>query len=374
MAEMSIYSGPPVVSVIVPARNEEANLEACLKSLVEQVGVRHEIIVVNDHSEDRTAEIAQSFPGVRVVDADPVPPGWSGKNNALATGVKKARGVWFLFTDADTIHLPGSLSRSLAEAIQRKADLLSFSPEQIVVGWSEKLVMAVIFSELATSYPPSQVSNPKSRIAAANGQYILISRKAYESVGGHVGVADSLLEDVALARGIKSAGYRISFRYGGDAVKTRMYRSFAHLRDGWTKNLVLLFPAAIRLAALRLIEFLLIIGTAGLSVRAFLHQRLQVGVVLATAFAILYGMLLRRTRRAHFGWRASVLSVFGLPVFSYLLMRSRLAHATGIVNWKGRTYGADSKDRPASRADSISPEENQRNHGEAEPRIAGIPR
>ena len=361
-----------MISVIVPARNEEVSLAECLKSLVEQAGVRHEIIVVNDHSEDRTAEIAQSFPGVRVVDAAPVRAGWTGKNNALVTGVKKARGVWFLFTDADTIHLPGSLSRSLAEAIQRKADLLSFSPEQIVVGWSEKLVMAVIFSELATTYPPTQVSNPKSRVAAANGQYILISREAYEGVGGHAAVANSLLEDVALACAVKNAGYRISFRYGGDAVRTRMYRSFAHLRDGWTKNLVLLFPDAIRLAALRLIEFLLVIATVGLSWQAFLQQRPQIGTALAIAFAILYGMLLKRTCRAHFGWGATALSVFGLPVFSYLLMRSKLAHATGNVTWKGRTYGADSRNGPRSRVESIPAEGSQRNPEDSEPRVAGI--
>src|SRR5438034_9475292 len=110
----------PTISVIVPARDEEASLGACLESLVAQTGVSFEIIVVDDGSTDRTREIAQSFAGVRVVDAEPLPAGWSGKNNAMLSGAKEALGQWLLFTDADTVHLRGSLARSLAEAIQRR--------------------------------------------------------------------------------------------------------------------------------------------------------------------------------------------------------------------------------------------------------------
>jgi glycosyltransferase involved in cell wall biosynthesis len=111
----------PTVSVIVPARNEEACLRACLESLVAQTGVGFEIVVVNDASTDRTREIAQSFPQVRVVDADAPLSGWTGKNNAMATGERVALGEWLLFTDADTVHRPGSLARAIAEAKQRGA-------------------------------------------------------------------------------------------------------------------------------------------------------------------------------------------------------------------------------------------------------------
>ena len=110
--------------------------------------------------------------------------------------------------------------------------------------------MPVIFAELAATYRPARVSDPESPAAAANGQYILISREAYDAVGGHAAVSGSLLEDVALARAVKASGRRIFFRYGGDAVRTRMYRSFAQLREGWTKNLALLFPSPARLALL----------------------------------------------------------------------------------------------------------------------------
>ncbi len=240
------------MSVIVPARNEEACLGACVESLVTQAGVSFEVIVVDDGSTDRTHEIAQSFPSVRVVDAGPLPPGWSGKNNAMAAGARVARGEWLLFTDADTFHKPGSLACAVAEASQRGAALLSYSPQQEVHGFWEKAVMPVIFADLAATYQPSQVSDPRSSVAAANGQYILIAREAYDAVGGHTTVSNSLLEDVALARAVKASGRKIFFRYGGDEVRTRMYRSFEQLREGWTKNLALLFPAPGRLAMLRL--------------------------------------------------------------------------------------------------------------------------
>ena len=233
------------MSVIVPARNEEACLGACLQSLTGQGGVSFEIIVVDDGSTDRTREIAQSFPGVHVVDAGAPPSGWTGKNNAMAAGAGGRR--------------PGNgccsptpircISRARWRARWRRrgqhgAAMLSYSPQQEVHGFWEKAVMPVIFAELAATYRPAFVSDPRSPAAAANGQYILIARDAYDAIGGHAAVSDSLLEDVALAKAVKASGHRIFFRFGGDAVRTRMYRSFAQLREGWTKNLAMLFRFA----------------------------------------------------------------------------------------------------------------------------------
>ena len=352
----------PTVSVVVPARNEETSLLACLESLVSQVGVSFEIIVVDDGSSDRTREIAQSFREVRLVDAGPLPPGWTGKNNALVSGAKQARGEWLLFTDADTVHAPGSLARSLAEARQQKAVLLSYSPQQEVRGFWEKAVMPVIFAELAATYRPSQVSDPASIAAAANGQYILVSREAYDSVGGHAAVATSLLDDVALARAVKASGQRILFRYGGDAVRTRMYRTFAQLKEGWTKNLVLLFPSPVRLAVLRLTEFVLIAGGATLAAAAGLHGGLYAAAGAGTLAGILGILFLRRIRRAHFSWDANLLALMGLPLFSYLLLRSRIAHRRGSVSWKGRRY-AQSPSRPVATEDRAGRHNKRRDAG-----------
>src|SRR5437879_8548302 len=144
-----IVPSRPAVSIIVPARNEEACLGACLESLTTQTGVAFEVIVVDDHSTDRTREIALSFPGVRLLEADPLPAGWTGKNNAVTCGAHEANGEWLLFIDADTVHRPGSLARSLDEAKHQGAALLSYSPEQIVGGFWENAVMPVIFAVLA---------------------------------------------------------------------------------------------------------------------------------------------------------------------------------------------------------------------------------
>jgi glycosyltransferase involved in cell wall biosynthesis len=329
----------PTVSVIVPARNEEACLGACLESLAAQTGVDFEIIVVNDASTDHTREIARSFPRVYVVDADAPPSGWTGKNNAMAAGARVARGQWLLFTDADTVHLPESLARAVVEAKRNEANMLSYSPEQEVHGFWENAVMPVIFAELAATYRPSVVSDPKSPAAAANGQYILIARETYDAIGGHATVSSSLLEDVALARAVKASGRKILFRFAGDAVRTRMYRSFAQLREGWTKNLALLFPSPVRLALLRLTEFVLIAGGLAAAITALLRGHVKPAVAAAILAATIYGFFLDRIRQAHFSWEANALSLAGLPLFAYLLLRSRLSHKQGSVRWRGRTYG-----------------------------------
>jgi glycosyltransferase involved in cell wall biosynthesis len=333
-------SGRLAVSVVVPARNEEACLGACLQSLVEQRGISFEIIVVDDGSTDRTRQIAESFAEIRVINPPPLPPNWTGKNNAVTAGAKVARGVWLLFTDADTIHHFGSLARTLAEARQQGAALLSYSPEQEVHGFWEKAVMPVIFAELAAQFRPSDVSDPVSPAAAANGQYMLVSRDAYDAVGGYAAVASSLLEDVALARILKASGRKIFFRYGGDAVRTRMYRSFTQLREGWTKNLMLLFPAPSRLALVRSVEFLLIMFGTLLGLMLSLSGQPRLALVSAALVGILYAMFLKRILKAHFSWDANVLALLGLPLFSYLLLRSKSAHVRGRVSWKGRDYGS----------------------------------
>ncbi|MGH9512151.1 MAG: glycosyltransferase [Terriglobales bacterium] len=335
---MDSPGGPsPTISIIVPARNEEASLGRCIASLVAQTGVSFEIIVVNDGSTDRTGEIAESFASVNVINAPSLPDGWTGKNNAVFAGANEARGAWLLFTDADTEHNSGSLARSLAEAQQYGASLLSYSPEQEVYSFWEKALMPVIFAELATAYRPPEVNDPWSSVAAANGQYILITREAYDAVGGHAAVASSLLDDVDLARLVKVSGRKLRFRYGGDAVRTRMYRSFAQLREGWTKNLAILFPSPLKLAALGIAEFVMIAGSVSAACILAVNEPLW-ALVAAGIAMITYSRFLLRIRQAHFRWDANLLAFCGLPLFSYLLLRSRLFRKRGQVLWKGRTY------------------------------------
>jgi glycosyltransferase involved in cell wall biosynthesis len=375
----------PVVSIIVPARNEEACLAACLQSLIAQTGIDYEIIVVDDDSVDRTAEIARRFvtmtgnhtasslpdtlsdttigsadrlaagahvcPVVTIIAAPPVPANWTGKNNATSAGAKIAKGKWLLFTDADTVHKPGSLARAVAEAEEHGAALLSYSPEQEVDTFWEKAVMPVIFAELATTFPPQAVNDPASPIAAANGQYLMISREAYDAVGGHAAVANDLLEDVAMARLVKSSRRKIFFRYGGDAVRTRMYRNFTQMKEGWTKNLALLFPRPVTLASLRLAEFMLILANVVIAALASLSERWNLALQAALLTVILAGWFWLRIRKAHFPPASNVFAVLGLPLFSFLLFRSVRSHQSKTVIWKGREYACSSaKTTPNERA------------------------
>jgi glycosyltransferase involved in cell wall biosynthesis len=331
----SVPDAIPEVSIIVPARNEEASLGDCLESLTAQTGVAFEILVVDDGSADHTCEIAQSFAKVRVLSAEPLPDGWTGKNNAVVAGAKAAHAPWLLFTDADTVHLPGSLARALAEVKREGADLLSYSPEQVAVTFAERAVMPVIFAELAAKYPPQKVSDRNSGIVAANGQYILVRRAAYDAVGGHAAVATEILEDVALARLFDNAGKRVYFRYGGDAVRTRMYRNWPQLREGWTKNLALLFPHPERLAVQSLLLWFAAWSMLGVAVSGAVTHHLA-----WIAFAALWALAYRRIRVAHFSPANNLIAIAcGLPTFAYLLLRSKKAHENGQVSWKGRAYG-----------------------------------
>jgi glycosyltransferase involved in cell wall biosynthesis len=253
------------LTVIVPARNEEDCLADCLQSLVSQseelfeLGKDWELIVVDDDSTDRTAEIARGFAGVTVIKADKLEPGWVGKNNAVWTAAKRARGRWLLFTDADTIHEPGDLRRAMHEAVRHKAGMLSYSPRQIVQGLVKRSLMPLVFCELSLAYPPVKVSDPSQRIAAANGQFILIAREAYRRMGGHASVAEKVLEDVELAFIAKRRKIGLHFRYAPDALSTRMYRSTGAMIEGWSKNLALLFGNCLALALWRLLDIGLLV-------------------------------------------------------------------------------------------------------------------
>ena len=328
----------PEVSVIVPARNEAPCLGECLRSLVAQESVSYEIIVVDDHSTDATREIAASFP-VQVVAADPLPAGWSGKCNAAWSGAKIAKGKWLLFTDADTKHAPNSLATGLLEARECDAGLLSYSPKQEVHSLAERALMPVIFAELAKNYRPKDVSDPASPAAAANGQYLLIRREVYDAVGGHAAVAGAILEDVELARRVKRAGYRLQFRLA-DVVSARMYRSFADMWEGWTKNLALLFRRPRRLALIRLGEFAILVSGIYFFVDTWLNGNLIEITAETIAMIVFFVYFFRRIAKAHFDWLSNALAIFGLPLFAMLLLNSDISHKRGSVRWKGREYGA----------------------------------
>jgi cellulose synthase/poly-beta-1,6-N-acetylglucosamine synthase-like glycosyltransferase len=339
------------LSVILPARNEEAVLPSCLSSLLSQsepgfeLGRDWELILVNDDSTDRTrqiaAEAAAKHPGMTLIDAPPLDLSASdalnGKNNACWAGAQLARGYWLLFTDADTVHEPNSLSHSLREAERHNVALLSYSPRQIVTGFWQRALMPLVFSELASIYPPKQVSDPHSQIAAANGQFLLVERSAYFSIGGHRDQGTNVLEDVAIARSIKR-NHPIRFRYAPEALSTRMYRTTKEMLEGWTKNLALLMPRPIFLVVMRALDLVLFFGLPLLAFSypwTFFWQKAAILLLWARTLWRFYA----RVARSNFPAIDIAISILGVPLFIYLLIRSTIDHKLRhSVTWKGRSY------------------------------------
>jgi glycosyltransferase involved in cell wall biosynthesis len=351
------------LTVIVPARNEEDCLGDCLKSLVSQseeiftLGKDWELVVVDDHSSDRTKEIARGFAGVTVMEAGKLEPGqlgreWTGKNNAIWTAARRARGRWLLFIDADTIHEPGGLRHAMHEAERYKAGMLSYSPRQIVNGFAQRSLMPLVFCELALAYPPAKVSDPAERIAAANGQFLLVEREAYRKLGGHPSVADKVLEDVELAVLAKRRRVGLRFRYADEIVAARMYRSTAAMVEGWTKNLKLLFNNALALAIFRAIDFFLLFGLPILAyelwnARLGAHglQWLCAGWILALLWLRTLIRFYMRVAKSNFPFLDCAISPLGLPLFVGLLYRSWFQHRIlKRVSWKGREYNQGLRD------------------------------
>ena len=338
------------VDVIIPARNEEDCLGRCLQSLVTQQGISFQITVVDDGSTDRTRAIAESFPGVRVLSAGELKPGMTGKVNALVTGAKGSSAEWLLFTDADTFHYPGSLAASVREAEDRKVDLLSYSPEQEVAAWWELAVMPLVFADLVRTYSSEKINDPADPTVAANGQYILVRREVYEALGGHSSLPLNVLEDIELAKIFKVSGHKIWFRYAAGIVRTRMYRTFSAMWEGWSKGLAILFRKPVLLAAWRALEFVSIAVLLGTGLGMMVLDNFELAAVFLGVGALFYLIFLFRIRQAHFPWKANFMAFIGLPIYVSLLLRSNLHfNRRGELTWKGRTY---SQSAPKASPDS----------------------
>jgi len=338
------------VDVIIPARNEEDCLGRCLQSLVTQQGISFQITVVDDGSTDRTRAIAESFPGVRVLSAGELKPGMTGKVNALVTGAAGSSAEWLLFTDADTFHYPGSLAASVREADRRKVDLLSYSPEQETASWWELAVMPLVFADLVQTYSSERINDPADPSVAANGQYILVRREVYEALGGHSVLPLNVLEDIELAKIFKVSGHRIWFRHGAGMVRTRMYRTFSAMWEGWSKGLAILFRRPVLLAARRALEFIAIVLLLGAALTLIARHHLGSGTLFFAVGGLLYLIFLLRIQRAHFPWKANLMAFIGLPIYVSLLLRSHLHfNRRGELTWKGRTY---SQSAPKAAVDS----------------------
>ena len=344
----------PLVSVIVPARNEARNIAACARSILSTTYPSIELIVVDDRSEDETGAIARSVARederLRVLDAPPLPEGWFGKQWACATGARQARGTILLFTDADTRHAPDLLPRAMRVMRARGADLVSVMGRQELGTFWERVIQPQVFTILLARYGGTERVN-ESRSAVhkiANGQFLATTREAYDAVGGHESVRDNVAEDLALAQRYFAAGKRTVLVIGLEQLSTRMYESFGEIVRGWMKNVfaggrhaapggrlgrlftpvgLLVAPMFILAPAIALIAALLGVGPPGLLTASLVAVAAELGF-----WAIVY----RGFSRMSPLWALTF--PLGASVLLYIFVRA-LARGSR-VEWKGREYRA----------------------------------
>jgi chlorobactene glucosyltransferase len=349
----------PLVSILVPARNEARNIEACVASLLAQDYPRCELIVLDDHSDDGTGELVRRL-GLgdegdrRVISGAALPAGWTGKGWACHQLSRAARGEYLFFTDADTTHAPGTVSATVGAAREYRADLLSAWPRLITKTWGEQLIIPMILLLGMVSYPhwlalflqehphlATRLPEPARRLlGAANGQFMFFTRTGYDRIGGHAALHDHLVEDVALGRAVAARmgeGMRL---LNCDALRfstVRMYQSFAEVWEGFTKNLRAAFEDSLAgfflVGATQLCAFLLPF------VLVFLPGPARPLIV--AQIAVIYLIRVVLTLRFRTSWVGCLLHPVGEALALAIGLNSWRRLGTKGVSWKGRVYQSD---------------------------------
>lgn len=230
----------PLVYALVPARNEEANIEACVRSLLAQDYAHLRVRVIDDHSTDRTAAIVEFLqrqdPRLELLQAPALPKGWLGKPHALYAGTRDLACDYFLFVDADLRLKPHAVRATIAVAESTQAGLVTMVPRILAESFWERAAQPVIAEILFSLIDPVRVRNPNSEFAVGFGPFLFFRRTAYAAIGGHAAVATEVVEDLRLAQRIKAARFPFSYVHGVDAIELRMYDSLRALTLGWKKN------------------------------------------------------------------------------------------------------------------------------------------
>lgn len=346
----------PFFSILVPARNEEQNIEACVRSLVAQRYQRLEVLVLDDNSDDATAEIVlriidELSPDqkgrLRLIHGAELPSGWIGKNFACHQLSQAAQGDYLFFTDADTVHNPDTITTVLACMKRSSVQMLTAQPEYILAGPGEHLILPSLNFMNLTFLPIALMNRSKKPIlATGNGQLLCFERLAYEAIGGHVAVKDNILEDVALARAIKAAGYCMLFVDAFLLVRCRMYRSLAEIWRGYSKNFFAFYNHSLIFALVGLlVNLLLYILPPSLLLYALFAPLPHFPLLLAT---MIYGltMIMRIIISLRFERRAGAMLLLlcflhpiSIVVDCLILINSiRWYYQSKGIEWKGRRY------------------------------------
>jgi chlorobactene glucosyltransferase len=341
----------PAVSIIIPVRNEIDNVIECLAGVEAQLylGPRSEIIVVDDGSEDGTAEAVQPLvaagEAIKLAAAGPLPPGWVGKPHACWRGASLAEGDWLCFIDADVRTGPELVITAVSAAEAQSIDMLSLHPFQQLGSFWERLVLPAGLLMIACAKDIRTTQDPASWADIVNGQFLLIRRHVYFDVGGHAAVAAEICEDKALAIKVKQAGYRLRVLTAEHLASTRMYRDFGSLWGGLSKNATEMIGSLSLTIAAGIAGFVvgwtalflpIVLGAIFLSKFSMVSG---VGCGLALlASAVVIGIQIGTARHFRIPAAFGLIYALGYTVAACLACRSALAHLNGRVTWKGRTY------------------------------------
>jgi chlorobactene glucosyltransferase len=337
----------PLVSILIPARNEARGIARCVESLAQQDYPHCEILVLDDQSEDQTAaiveELARRYPHVRLLRGKPLPPNWHGKAYACAQLAQAARGEWLLFVDADTTHAPESVSTALRVAQERQTDLLTMMPRLLVQSFGEALLLPTIPLIFVAFLPLGLVTGaPWPLLAGALGPFLLFRRDIYLRIGGHEAVRTDIVEDMELSRLVKRHGGRLDWIDGTELVRVRMYQSLGEAWRGLAKSSFAAVNYSLPMLLVGLpICAVLLLGPYAFLVVALIDRQasatllwLPLGQIAAmwTSYLLLAQRFQLR-RRMVFLHAGTVLAIFLFTLYSaYQVMFG------GGVAWKGRTY------------------------------------
>ncbi|MEL6795970.1 MAG: glycosyltransferase family 2 protein [Planctomycetota bacterium] len=352
----------PLLSVCVPARDEEDNIEACVRSVLDGTYANCEVLVYDDQSTDATPEIlariASQDDRLKLVETVPLPSGWAGKQHACWRMSQAAQGEWMLFTDADVRFSTDMLERTLAHAQKLKSEgdsssgsgvgLLSTFPRQITKSFGEVLLVPMIFFILFSYLPMwrmRQTNDPST--SAACGQFLFVRRDAYDQSGGHEAFKDSYHDGIKMPRAVRRAGFKSDLFDGQDLASVRMYRGFAQSWSGFAKN------AFEGLGSLGLLIFLTFVHTVAhaapivvftaLVVAKSAGAEIDVLAAMFAFFAVFFAILERWILSDRFGqgpWPV-LLHPLGALAMTAVQWHSFILSKQGKRAWRGRVLGQD---------------------------------
>jgi glycosyltransferase involved in cell wall biosynthesis len=335
-------SGDPRVSIIVPACNEESDIEATLTRLLSLDYDNYELIAVDDRSTDRTGEIMENIasgapPGrLEVVHISDLPAGWIGKTHAMWTAGNQANGDWLLFTDADVLFKPEAVRRAVAYAEAARADHLVLFPRMIMKGPGEKMMIAFFQTLFVFGHRPWKVADPKAKDHIGVGAFNLVRRRVYEALGTYKALRFEVLDDMKLGKVVKNGGYAQRNVFGSDLISIRWAKGALGVVDNLTKNLfaIMSFQWLRALASCFALGFLNLMPFAGV-VLAHGWSRLGYSVALASMFSIYVGMSGKSDIPPYY----FVLHPVSTTLFVYTMLRSTfLTLGRGGVAWRGAFY------------------------------------